>query len=725
MKWLKFNRLLAFTVLALMTTPALAQDSIADVTEQPEQDEANNSIDEIIVRGRAQEFYLVRSSGVGTKFDADLNNLPQSVQVLNEQLIIDQAARNVTDLYRSIAGVSEFSYSGVTFRGFRDSGNVFYDGVRGDPFSGFSVPQLFNVERVEVLKGPAGSLYGGGEPGGLINYVTKKPDFENSIEVGLTVGNYDLFGGRLDARGPVSDNIAYRFAAYYEDQDDFRNNADARNIAVAGGLTFAFSENTDLTLTFDWMDQDLGGNRLRGVPVDDAGNFLVDRSYNANEAFDFQDLDATVIQANLDHRFSDQLTIKTTLRYLENDRTQKYHESRSWVDVNGDGEANIDDQTIRREYRDQFRANEELSLTTDLVYTVDVGKVEHIFLFGADFHDVDTNFDYLRARYEADNVANLNIFDLNYGITNPSTYNLTDLNRDGVQVQRYSAYVQDQMTFGERWIVLAGFRWDQFDDVNKSNEFSIDDSNISPRAGIVFKPIDATSLYVNYSETFEPASLGDQDDVIDDRVLNPETGTQIEIGIKQELLEGSIVGTLAIYDIDKKDIALRNPADTGPDDGIPALINLGAVESRGAEFTLVGDITPFWTITANYAYNDTRVIDGVVNDRIGNTFGDGSRFVNAPVHQAGLWTRFELESINSAIAFGADYVSEQISFSAQRVRPFTVYDMSWTTYWDKTQLQINVKNLLDEDYAVSGFSERNGHFPGTPREIVAQLTYRY
>ena len=106
---------------------------------------ASDEIEEVKVIGRAQQFYLESATTLGSKIELDVIDLPQSVQVLTEQLIIDLAARDITDLYRSIAGVSEFSYSGVTFRGFRDSGNVFYDGVRGDPYSGFSVPQLFNV----------------------------------------------------------------------------------------------------------------------------------------------------------------------------------------------------------------------------------------------------------------------------------------------------------------------------------------------------------------------------------------------------------------------------------------------------------------------------------------------------------------------------------------------------------------------------------------------------
>lgn len=698
--------------LALLGLPAAAQTG------------APSQVEEVLVYGRAQQYYLERESKIGTKVDTDIMDLPQSAQLLTEQLIIDQAARDITDLYRSIAGVSEFSYSGVTFRGFRDSDNVFYDGVRGDPYSGFSVPQLFNVERVEVLKGPASALYGGGEPGGMINYVTKKPQFEDFTELRLTAGDYDTFGGSIDRRGGLTDSVAYRLAGFYESQDDFRNNADSENLEIAGGLLFELGPDTRLDTTFDYIDQNLGGNRLRGVPVDDNGNFLVDRSYNANEDVDYQDLEAVVLQATLDHQFTDAFSVNTTLRYLENQRDQAYHESRSWVDVDGDGEANIDDRTIKREYRKQHRANEELSLTADFVYRFATGGLDHTFLFGGDYFDVDGEYDYYRARYEADGVGNLNIFDLNYGQTNPATYNLTDLNASGSEATRYSGYLQDQVELGEHWTLLAGLRYDHFEDSSKGSGYAFSDSAVTPRAGIVYKPGDNTSLYLNYSQSFNPTSLSDQEGVDGEGSLAPETGEQIEIGIKNQWFDGSLMTTLAIYRIDKEDVALANSEDTGPNDGIPALLNVGAVRSEGLEFTLVGDLTEAWTVTANYAYNDTRVVDGVESENITNTFGDGSRFVNAPKNQAGLWTRYALAGINSSIAIGFDYVSEQVSFDGQRVKPFTVVDASWSTEWNETLVQLNLHNLTDKEYAVSGFSERNGHFPGEPRQVLLQV-YHY
>ena len=519
---------------------------------------ATDDIEVIEVTGRAQQFYLDTETTVGSKTPIELLELPFSAQVLSEQLIKDQAARDITDLYRSVAGVSEYSYSGVTFRGFRDDANVFYDGVRGDPFSGFSVPQLFSIDRVEVLKGPAAAIYGGGEPGGMINYVTKKPTFNQQREIVLTGGSDSLWGGSIDMTGGLTENVAFRLGAFYEEQDSFRNNADKQYSEISGGLLYQIGENTDINATFQYIKQDLGGHRLRGVPVDDDGNFLVDPSYNANEAFDFQDLEAWVLQSQLSHYFSDNFRMNATVRYFDNNRDQAYHESRGWVDVNGDGVANVDDKTIRREYRDQHRGNEELSLTLDFMYDVSIADFEHQILFGGDYQDVETEYDYLRARYEGDGVANLNIFTLNYGQTNPANYTLKDLNRDGIERERHSFYLQDRILLTEQWSVMLGARYDSFDETdNDRGENSYSDSDISYRAGITWQPADTLSIYANYSESFNPVSADDFDEA--QGQLEPTTGEQIELGIKKQWLDGRILTTLAVYSIDKENLVQGNP----------------------------------------------------------------------------------------------------------------------------------------------------------------------
>jgi outer membrane receptor protein involved in Fe transport len=158
-------------VSVLLLSTALASVAHAEAPSAEAADTAE--VAEVVVTGRVERLYRTRTTTVG-KGLADPLDIAQSVTVLNEELYEDQGARDAADLYRNIAGVSFFSYSGVTFRGFRQAtGEIYYDNLRGNPFIGFSVPQLFNIERVEVLKGPAGMLYGPGSPGGLINYVTK------------------------------------------------------------------------------------------------------------------------------------------------------------------------------------------------------------------------------------------------------------------------------------------------------------------------------------------------------------------------------------------------------------------------------------------------------------------------------------------------------------------------------------------------------------------------
>ena len=268
---------------------------------------------------------------------------------------------------------------------------------------------------------------------------------------------------------------------------------------------------------------------------------------------------------------------------------------------------------------------------------------------------------------------------------------------------------------------MVGARFDQFEELNKENDNQYDDSDISMRAGLTYKPNEDSTLYINYSESFNPVSANDFENGADQ--LEPTTGDQVEIGAKKSWFDGAILTAIAFYQIDKENLVFSNPdfVDDTETPNEPRVINFGLIESEGMEFTLVGDVTENISLTANYAYNEVDIIEGVTN-----TDSTTGKFVNAPRHQAGIWARYDIGSINSSIAFGLDYVSEQISFNDQRVKPYTVFDASWTTQInEQTLISINVNNLFDKEYAVSGFSERNGHFPGDPREILAQLTYNF
>jgi iron complex outermembrane receptor protein len=716
--------------------------SYASAQEQASEKE----IEVITVTGRAAQFYFIDESTMATKTPTSYMDLPQSIQVLSSELIQDQAARQTTDLYRSISGVTQFSYSGITARGFRQD-QVRYDGVQGDPYSGFSIPQLFNVERVEVLKGPTGMLYGSGQPGGLLNYVSKKPKFDDATDISLFAGNDSLLGGSVDTTGAIneSETLAYRFGAYRQSKDSFRNNADEKNTLLSAGLTWLVNDDIDLTLQYDHIDQDLSGHRLRGVPVDDNGNFLTDISYSANENSDFQRLKADVFQLIANTQITDYFTNTTVIRTLDNKRTQQYHENLGLV---GDldpvvkapsvGLLNMmgfpaEDSAMLRQFRDQKRENNEFSITTDFVYETSLFGLEHTLLLGGDYSEIKeefdnkfsdltrtTNPDYFEDPSEISNplihVPTLDILNPVYS-ADSSQYKIIDRGITKTKRTRVGVYLQDQIRINEQWIAIAGARFDKFEDNETSSDKKIDDDSISPRIGAIYQPSEQMSIFANRAEGFNPQSLSSQPNSGD--IFTPETSIQHELGIKNVWLDGSLHTTFTAYHIVKEDVTVGNP-QYFEGSNKPEQVQIGEVTSKGLEVDIVGDITDNWTGTFNYAYNDAKITGGSPDD-IRNATGD--EFANAPDHTLGLWTRYALPNLYSSVAFGADYVSERLSLSGQKIKPYTTWDASWQTRINKFEIQLNLKNIFDKEYATSGFNKRNGHFPGEPRSILLQVSY--
>lgn len=685
------------------------------------------AINEVIVTGRARELYRVDDSSVATRTPTDMMDIPQSVQVLTSQLIEDQAARDISDLYRSISGMTFFSYSGVTFRGFRQD-EVRYDGIRGDPFAGFAVPQVFNIERIEVLKGVSGMLYGSGEPGGLINYVTSKPSFMPYAEIELTGGNRDLRGISAQAEGPLpvgdGETLAYRVGGFHEQEDDFRNNAGTETDILTGALTWRVTPETDLTAQLSHYDIYLQGNRLRGVPVTDDGEFLTDISWNTNERSDFLKMDALIGQLFLNHRFSDNLSSRTTVRYVDNSERQQYHESR--------GPASPDSTLYLREFRDQKRGNEELSATSDFVLEQRWGKTQHTLLFGGELFRQESAFlgrtagqhNPLDPEGSLGPVQPLDLVNPEYGnsgiaLLRDELETIPFRPPSDSQMTRYGAYLQDQIELSPAWQLVVGGRYDDFEDRDQNSGMRTSDSALSLRGGVIYQPVDNVSVFFSYGEGFIPQGVVDP---ADGGPFDPQESRQYELGMKAKLFDDRIMAGVTLYDIVKDNVLVGNPAPDAGLGGVPNLLQIGEVTSRGLEIDLVGDITDNWTFQANYAYNDARISGGPPGS-IG--LAVGNEFPNAPAQSAGLWTRYQIPALNSAIAGGIDYVDDRISINDQRVKAYTVADISWITEWEQWKFQLNIRNLFDEEYAASGFIERTGHFPGEPLTVVAQLTRRF
>ncbi|ODT85285.1 TonB-dependent siderophore receptor [Phenylobacterium sp. SCN 70-31] len=692
----------------------------ADVTDA-ESARGSTTVDELVVTSRAQRLYRAEITTVG-KIDADPLDIPQAVQILNSQLIEDQGARDVTDLYRNISGLSFFSYAGVTFRGFRQDGSgTYYDGLRGDPFIAFSVPQLFNIERVEVLKGPAGMLYGPASPGGTINYVTKTPGETFGGQVRLTAGNYDRLGAAVEVTGPLVDRLSGRVGLFYEERDSFRKNARSENFIGDAGLTFRAGEDLALTVAYTAYDQDLPGNRLRGVQVDRAGNFLTSITWNHNEPSDYLKSSAEVYRAKLVWDPDGPMRGDFQVRHFDAKEAQEYHEQRDLLDTDGNG---VPD-TITREFRDQRRASDGLAFGGNFATDVATGAVNHRILLGGDWYEENSES---LGRTAVDPtrggpVPNLSILNPVYGRTSGANYNLAAraYTRSASASRRAGVYIQDQMMIAERFILVGGVRYDSFNDRNRVNGVRYKDDDLTWRAGAVFKPRPDVSVYASWSNTFEPQGAASQDAVVGGPFA-PVTGEQLEGGVKTALFGGRLQTGAAIYRIVRENI-LQTDTTRPPVNGRDQLAPIGEVTSKGFEFDLAADITPAWVLTLNYGYNDTRVTGTVPGQAITNAVGD--RFVNAPKHKLGFWTRYQVESIRTAFAFGGEYVSERVGFDGQRVKPYTVFDASIIKTLDFAEVMLRVDNIFDETYAASGFSLRNGSFPGEPRTWFVEVRRKF
>ncbi|MEM1380388.1 MAG: TonB-dependent receptor [Pseudomonadota bacterium] len=688
----------------------------------------NEDEDIIVVQGRAQTLYKIGESTTGKLPTAPLDST-QVIQTINAQLIRDQGARDAQDIYRNIAGVSLFSYAGVTARGFRQE-EIFFDGLRGDPYVGFNVPQLFNIERVEFLKGPAGMLYGPGAPGGLFNYVTKKPSEEFSASLRGIFGTEARVGGSLEITGALPmEGSAGRLGIFYEDRNTPRELTGSETTIYDGGFSqeLGFAK---LTLQATHIEQNLDGNRLRGVPVDDDGNFLTSRRWNHNEPTDFLDLVSTNLQARLEGEAGSEVTWDATLRWTDAEQSQEYHEPRALIDLDADGVPDL----VGREFRDQFRAEEQLSFGANLIWARDFGDVQNRFLTGVEHFHEDFDGDFKRTRFSNDFVTRflagqslpgdiqpLFLQNPNYGTTDPTQYDRGPSDIRASDQTRSGVYVLNETTVGP-FTVVGGVRYDEYEDRNLTSDDPNDDfsdDNVSFRVGGIYKPVENVAFYAQFADSYVPQGASNQNEQ-PFGPFDPVTGTIVEGGINAELFDDRALLRIAVYDI-VRDNLLQATGEIS-DGGINILAPVGQVTSTGLEVEFIADITPDWVVTASYAYNDARITevadnivirDGVGVPGISNSVGD--RFANAPENAFGFWTRYQVPAINTAFAIGGDYVGERLSFNNQIVQDYLTVDAS--IIWDNGPFQVlfRVDNLFDEEFAESGFLERTGHFPGDPR----------
>ncbi|MCC5619453.1 TonB-dependent siderophore receptor [Nostoc sp. CHAB 5836] len=689
-------------------TPQAQQPASGTETPQNEPPAQPDEPIELVVTGE-QDGYRVTNTTTGTKTDTPLRDIPQSIEVIPQEVLRDQQVTRLEDALRNTSGVNQsFNFGPFTFyniRGFDvTETNLLRDGLI-DTLAG-QVSELSSIERVEVLKGPASVLFGLGNPGGSINLVSKRPLPDPFYTVDATVGSYSFYRGAVDLSGPLNDSktVLYRLNLAYRNSGSFVDFFEGESLNISPVISVELSKKTNLTLEAEYIKT--RDTYASGVPV--IGSLLpnpngkVSRNLNLFEPSD--SVEQTIIRLGyrLEHKFNENWSINNAFRFVHRDLDQRR------TDSNG---LDADNRTWLRSFSESSSENENYAMSTNLIGKFATGSIQHQLLFGFDLNRLD-NSSPIAPLFEA---ASINIFNPVYG-GSPTTV-IGTFGESGLRQQTNSLgiYLQDQVALMDNLKILLGGRFDlidrKYEDFAKNTESSGSDSAFSPRFGIVYQPIPAISLYTSYTSSFTPPG-GSYFFGIDSS-FKPERGNQYEVGVKADLND-RLSATVALFDLTRTNVTTEDPNNRD------VSIQVGEQNSRGVELNLAGEILPGWNIFAGYAYIDARITKD-------NTLTPGSRLSNSANNSFNLWTSYEIQKGNLqglGAGVGLFFVGDRVDFNNTYTVPsYLRTDASIFYKRERFRAALNFKNLFDIDYFESSLGARV--YYGQPFTIQGTVSFQF
>jgi catecholate siderophore receptor len=652
--------------------------------------------------------YQVPAISTATKTPTPLIDVPQSVTVVTSALIKDQMMMSVGDVMRYVPGVmvhqGENNRDQIIMRGNSSSGDFFVDGVRDDVQY---YRDLYNLDRVEALKGPNAMIFGRGGAGGVVNRVSRVAQFGESREFAIQGG---MFGnGRVTAgfNQPVNDAVALRLDGMFENSNSFRDHVSLERGGVTPTATIRAGANTTIALRYEYLKDtrtaDRGITSFQGRPADvERGTFYGNP--------DLSDVRATVNLASgtIEHRAGSILIRNRTLvgnydRFYQN-----------FVP----GAATPDGTQVTLTTYNNATDRTNVFNQTDVTSVASTGRVRHTLLAGVEVgHQVTDNF---RNSGFFNNTATSILAPFsNPTISTPVTYRQNATDADNHLTTNVAAvYGQDQLELSQHLQVLAGLRFDRFDLTYHNNrngdELSRPDNLVSPRAGIVYKPIAPVSIYSSYSVTYLPSS-GDQFSSLTTitEQVKPEQFRNYEVGAKWDA-RSNVSLTTAVYRLDR-----TNTRSTDPNDPT-RIVQTGSQRTNGYELGINGQVTPLWMIAGGYAYQDAYVTSATI------AAVAGAHVAQVPNHTVSLWNNYQLRP-RVAAALGILYRSDMFAtIDNTIVLPgYTRIDAAgFVKLTEQLRLQLNIENLFDQTYYLNADSNTNISF-GFPRAVRVGLTANF
>lgn len=694
---------------------SLASPAFAEAVEALEADAPGDST--IVVTGQRSE-YGAQQTCSATRTCTDIQDVPQSLSVISESQIEDQAMRSIADVLMYVPGATPGTGEGnrdqITLRGNNTTADFFVNGVRDDVQY---FRDLYNAERIEVLRGPNAMTFGRGGGGGVVNRVTKRSSFNPYREFAIqgdSEGGFRLTG---DLDQPLGESLGLRLNGVYEDGESFRRHVELERYGVNPVLGAGFGD-TRIDLSYEYFHDRRTADR--GLPA--AGSRPLrgsDRLFFGDPDRSFARVDAHILGLAVEHRFSDSLTLRSRTSYGDFD---KFYQNIYPTALN-----TASGLVTLAAYNDVLK-RENLFNQTDLVWEGDLGGLSHTLLLGFEIGRQET----LSRRFNGffTSAANpLGTASITAPVTAPTidasvvflpvntNAARTPANFSDGEADVLAFYAQEQLRISDSVEIVAGLRYDRFavDVLNRNNgvTFSRTDNLFSPRLGLIVKPVAELSLYASYGRSYLP-SAGDQFTSLDltGAALKPERFDNYEIGAKWEPIEG-LLATVALYRLDR-----TNTRAAGPTPGTVVLT--GAQRSRGLEIGIERNVTDRWQISAGYALQEAEI-------RRTTTAAPAGREVPlVPRHQFSVWNRY---NVDRRLGLGLGIVAASKSYASisnavtlpgyARVDAAVFYELT-----DGIDAQVNVENLLGADYFATAHNDNN-IAPGAPATARATLRFRF
>ncbi|PZO10605.1 MAG: TonB-dependent siderophore receptor [Lysobacteraceae bacterium] len=666
-------------------------------------------LDAVNVYGQP-EGYRAESTVTATKTDTGLRDVPQAITVVTREAIRDQALHSLTDVLRLVPGVGVAQGEGhrdaPIFRGNTSTSDMFVDGIRDDVQY---IRDLYNVERVEVLKGPNAMIFGRGGVGGIINRVSKVADGDAHRELSLQAGSWNRSRAAFDIGEPLGAEASFRVTGLYEDSESFRNAFELERSGINPTVNFAAGDATRVTLGYEYFRDhrvaDRGVPSLLGIGIGRPVDVAPDTFFGSPELSPIR-ASVSAFNALVEHELGNGVSLRNRTRYADYDRF--------YQNVYPDGVAANPGgglSAVIAAYNSSMK-RENLFNQTDMVFDFDGGEMRHTVLVGAEF-----------GRQQTDNLRQTGTFAQSNRVPleNPRyAGEVTFANRPSDANNRSVAdvaglYVQDQIVFSPKWQAVLGLRYDRFEvdvrDARTGLVRSSSDGLWSPRLGVIWTPVAPLSLYASYSTAALPRA-GEQLSSLSgvSATLDPEEFQNYEIGAKWDVAPGLAL-TAAIYRLDRSNVFTVDPLDNRN------AFLVDGQRSTGLELSLAGEITDAWKIIASYAYQKGEILSDLRTSATSVTPA-GTRLAQLPRHSAALWNRYDFTP-QWGLGLGVVYRDDVFSTLSNDVTldAFTRVDAAvYYAVSPNLQLQVNIENLFDREYFASAHNDNN-LMPGSPRGI--------